>query len=297
MAFGVFTFFLIQRRFSLLATYLFLSSAFGFGAGIFDLSQVLERGVNEMAEGTGTDTVTALLNTREIFLAISTGFRFIFMWEFAATRPRWDPVPRAADSIQALMNQPLIMLHSASWDRWGLTGYVLKWSTLGMSIVIPVLQIVWRITTDHPTAIYVAEGTLEITASSIFILKLLLNTAFAPPNQTGTAFLWYMVPLAAFFLFMTIGVINLIYCEYIALRADIALTMIQSLSRRPCSAAFYWPSACTRSSSTSSSSPSSIAPREAARAPSHPPVAATETPNSGDPPTRRTQTQSSGSLL
>ncbi|KAL1693105.1 hypothetical protein GGG16DRAFT_89289 [Schizophyllum commune] len=214
MAFGVFTFFLIQRRFSLLATYLFLSSAFGFGAGIFDLSQVLERGVNKMAEGTGTDTVTALLNTREIFLAISTGFRFIFMWEFAATRPRWDPLPRAADSIQALMNQPLIMLHSASWDRWGLTGYVLKWSTLGMSIVIPVLQIVWRITTDHPTAIYVAEGTLEITASSIFILKLLLNTAFAPPNQTGTAFLWYMVPLAAFFLFMTIGVINLIYFAF-----------------------------------------------------------------------------------
>lgn len=214
MGFGVFTFFLIQKQFNLSATYLFLSSAFAFGAAIFDLSQVLERGVDEMNDGTGVQSVSVLLNTREVFLAISTGLRFVFMWEFVSTRPRWDPVPRPHNSLQALINQPLDMLHSASWDRWGLTGYVLKWSTLGMSIAIPVLQIVWRITAEDANAVYVSDGTLEITAASIFILKLLLNTAFAPPSKTGSAFMWYLVPLSVFFLFMAIGVMNLIYFAF-----------------------------------------------------------------------------------
>lgn len=241
-AFAVFAFFLVMRRMNLCvvcpgtilselthrspAVYLYTSSLLAFGAScrpfravrllihtpsvaaILDLSQVLLRGTTNTDQGLGLNTVIGIVDTREVLLALSFGFRYLYLWAFVAQRPRYEPRPRS--QVDPLFSETYF--HSASWERWGVPGLVLKFALLGSVISIPILQITWRIATGF-SAVYIAEATVQIAVSVLFIAKLMLNLFLSTVAPWWRPFIPYIIPIMALMISTGIGAGNLLLCE------------------------------------------------------------------------------------
>ncbi|KAJ7361482.1 hypothetical protein DFH08DRAFT_375645 [Mycena albidolilacea] len=208
-AFAVIAFFIVMRRITLPAIYLYTSSLLAFIAAILDLSQILLRGVTATDDGLALNTVTGLINTREVGLGLSFFFRFLYLWEFVAQRPRYEP--RQRTDIDPFSDEK--SYHSASWERWGALGFVLKYALLGSVISIPILQIVWRIATGY-SAVYVADSTIQIAVSALFIAKLMLNLFLSTVGPWWRPFLPYLVPIIALMVSTGIGAGNLLFFKF-----------------------------------------------------------------------------------
>ncbi|KAJ7246265.1 hypothetical protein B0H12DRAFT_1235548 [Mycena haematopus] len=209
-AFAVLSFFIAMRRINLAAIYLYMSCLLAFVAAILDLSQVLLRGVANTDAGLALDTVTGLTDTREVGFALAFGFRFLYLWEFVAQRPRYEPRPKPQDNDTSFSEA---VYHSASWERWSGPGFVLKFALLGSVISIPILQIVWRIATGF-SAVYVAESTVQIAVSVLFITKLMLNLYLSTVAPWWRPFIPYLVPIMALMISTGIGTGNLLLFKF-----------------------------------------------------------------------------------
>ncbi|KAF9044840.1 hypothetical protein BDZ89DRAFT_1058937 [Hymenopellis radicata] len=206
MTFGISTFLLIMKRVSLLGLCLYFSALLAFVASIFDLSQILARGSSSVSSGAGIDAVRGLVNTREVALALSLGFRYIFYWAFVSERPQNEPLPfRKSESYI-----PRYHAHSNSWQRWGYLGFILKWGLLGLTVAIPTLQIIWRIAQREFGVIYMVESTMEIVVSSLFILKLFLNIYLSTERPWWRPLVSYVAPIGALSISLGLGVGQLI---------------------------------------------------------------------------------------
>ncbi|KAK0465205.1 uncharacterized protein EV420DRAFT_1513303 [Desarmillaria tabescens] len=209
LAFGISTFFLVMKQVNLPSLYLYLSALSAFAASIFDLSQLLARGSYNVVRGYDADSVRGLINTREVSLALSIGLRFIFFWTFVAERPRGEPPPIPQEDRKTKY-EPRYHAHSASWQRWGYLGFILKWGLLALTVAIPTMQIIWRIAQRQFGLIYTVESTMEIVASSLFILKLFLNIFLSPLSPWWLRFLSYLGPIAALLISLGIGIGQLV---------------------------------------------------------------------------------------
>ncbi|KAJ7651692.1 hypothetical protein DFH06DRAFT_1207853 [Mycena polygramma] len=194
-ALAVFAFFIVMRRINLCVV--LLVEPF---AAILDLTQVLLRGVTNTDQGLLLNTVAGITNTREVLLALSFGFRYLYLWAFVAQRPRYEPRPRTQDD--PLFSETY--LHSASWERWGAPGSVIS---------IPILQIVWRIATGW-SAVYIAEATIQIAVSVLLITKLLLNLFLSTVAPWWRPFTPYIVPIMALLISTGIGAGNLLLFKF-----------------------------------------------------------------------------------
>ncbi|KAJ7170131.1 hypothetical protein C8R46DRAFT_896268, partial [Mycena filopes] len=209
-AFAVLTFFVVMRRIDLPAIFLFSSSLVAFIAAILDLTQILVRGTTNTDQGLALNTVSGLVNTREVGLALSFGFRYLYLWAFVAQRPRYEPRPRTNDD-------PLYSdshYHSANWERWGLFGLILKYALLGAVLAIPILQIVWRIAVTGLNPVYVAESTIQIAVSVLLIAKLMLNLYLSTVAPWWRPFTPYIVPIIALMISTGIGTGNLLHLKF-----------------------------------------------------------------------------------
>ncbi|KAJ7675359.1 hypothetical protein B0H17DRAFT_133913 [Mycena rosella] len=206
-ALAVFVFFMVMRRVNLPAIYLYTSSLLAFGAAILDLTQILLRGTTNTDEGLATGTVTGIINTREVGLALAFGFRFLYLWAFVAQRPRYEPRQTTQESSFE------VPYHSGSWERWGAPGLVLKYALLGSVISIPVLQIIWRIATGF-SAVYVAESTVQIAVSVLLIAKIMLNLFLSTVGPWWRPFTPYIVPVIALLISTGIGAGNLLFFKF-----------------------------------------------------------------------------------
>ncbi|OSD06087.1 hypothetical protein PYCCODRAFT_1464766 [Trametes coccinea BRFM310] len=166
LAFGVLTFFFLMRRVDRWVFCLHVAVLLSFLAALFDLSQILIRGRQATDQGVDTAGVSGLITAREVFYALANGLRFLFYWGFVAVIPAGETIPEGT------------VMHSASWQRWGLLGTLLQWATLLLLVLSTILQLVYRNVSafEKIGAVYEAEGTLEIILSAVFILKLLLNS-------------------------------------------------------------------------------------------------------------------------
>ncbi|KAF8215942.1 hypothetical protein K438DRAFT_1954621 [Mycena galopus ATCC 62051] len=195
-----------MRRINLPAIYLYTSSLLAFVAAILDLTQILLRGVLDTDNGLALNTVTGLVDTREVGFALAFGTRYLYLWAFVAQRPRYEPRPRTADDSEP-------SYHSASWERWSGPGFVLKYALLGSVISIPILQIIWRIATGF-SAVYIAESTVQISVSVILIAKLMLNLYLSTVSPWWRPFLPYLVPIMALLISTGIGTGNLLFFKF-----------------------------------------------------------------------------------
>ncbi|KAF7337466.1 hypothetical protein MSAN_02219600 [Mycena sanguinolenta] len=210
-ALAVFSFFIVMSRINLPAIYLYISCLLAFIAAILDLSQILLRGIKNTDAGLGLNTVTGLIDTREVGFALAFGFRFLYLWEFVGQRPRYEPRPRTRDDDDSFTSDS--GYHSASWERWRTLGFILKFVLLGSVIAIPILQIVWRIATGFST-VYNAESTLQIAVSVLLIVKLMLNLYLSTVAPWWRPFVPYLIPFMALMISTGIGTGNLLRFKF-----------------------------------------------------------------------------------
>lgn len=169
--------------------------------------------------GLGIAEVADYTRAREVILALSTGFLYLFYWLFAGRPPTPEgenEVSRGSAAMRRMaIETPSKPTHCARWERWGYVGIGLKWVTLAGCLLIVALQMVWRLAPRFRVYgdLYVASATMETTISAIFILKLLLNLYLAPLRYQKQVLLNYITPTAAFILSASVGVGNLIVCE------------------------------------------------------------------------------------
>ncbi|KAG7450372.1 uncharacterized protein BT62DRAFT_927672 [Guyanagaster necrorhizus] len=213
MAFGISTFFLVMKQVNLSSLYLYLSALLAFTASIFDLSQLLARGGYNVAQGYDTNSVQGLIDTREVSLGLSLGLRFMFFWTFVAERPRGEPPPILQEDRKAEY-ESRYHAHSASWQRWGYLGFILKWGLLALTVAIPIMQIIWRIFQRQFGLIYTVESTIEIVVSSLFLLKLFLNIFLSLVSPWWLRLLLYLGPIAALLISLGIGIGQLIFFAF-----------------------------------------------------------------------------------
>ncbi|OJT09497.1 hypothetical protein TRAPUB_14031 [Trametes pubescens] len=209
LAFGVLMFFFLMKRVDKLVFCLHLSVLVAFLAALFDLSQILIRGKEAVDLGLNTAGVSGLITAREVFFACSDGLRFLFYWGFVAAIPLGETIPENT------------VIHSGSWQRWGLLGQMLKWATLLLVLLITIFQLVYRdvATLAKLGPIYETEATLEIIVSAVFILKLLLNTWARVPSGTtmptkGAMLVQYAPMIVALFFSLWIAVGNAILYDF-----------------------------------------------------------------------------------
>ncbi|EIW64800.1 uncharacterized protein TRAVEDRAFT_62242 [Trametes versicolor FP-101664 SS1] len=209
LAFGVLMFFFLMKRVDKLVFCLHLSVLVAFLAALFDLSQLLIRGKEAVDLGINTASVSGLITAREVFFAFSDGLRFLFYWGFVAAIPLGETIPENT------------VIHSGSWQRWGLLGKMLKWLTLLLVLLITIFQLVYRdvATLAKLGPIYETEATLEIIVSAVFILKLLLNTWARVPSGTtmptkGAMLVQYAPMIVALLFSLWIAVGNAILYDF-----------------------------------------------------------------------------------
>lgn len=168
----------------------------------------------QLIQNVDFNVVSGFIVAREVGLGLSYGFLFLFVWKAVAQRPGSERRRSSKDSPQS---QP----HSASWTRWGLAGAGLKWFTLVLVVLIPLLQIVWRIVNSQRqySSIYIAESTLEIVASTIFVLKIILNVLVSPSASWWPPFRTYLGLVLALVITAAMGIGNLVTCEFISSNA------------------------------------------------------------------------------
>lgn len=177
-----------------------------FAASILDLVQVLGRGGRISPGLINISPFLQIIISREIAYALSFGLRFLWFWGFVACKP-----PASAPQDKRT--------HSGSWERWGLVGTVLRWVILPAILALTSLQILYRVYTPFAQygPIYEAEGTLQITLSAVFILKLLLNAHVvsldSPSSSSSRTFLCYLPVLVSLLINLGIGVGNILDCK------------------------------------------------------------------------------------
>jgi len=186
-----------------LAPFILLSSViFTFLAAVVDLARISLRHDNSGRVRMDNENLTNTLETvREILSSVASGLRFLYFWAFVSQPPLCE---QGSGSF--------LRLHSGSWLHWGLTGTVLRWSTLFASLSIFVLQILWR--TVRPLhrfgPVYNVESALEIGASGVYMIKLLLNSMIVEEDCRRETLWQYTAALFALFINLGVGVGNIL---------------------------------------------------------------------------------------
>lgn len=91
----------------------------------------------------------------------------------------------------------------------------MKWTSLGLTLSIPILQIIWRNLRvfDRSGPVYLAETTIEIVAAVLFILKLILNIYLSRVTPRPRILRFYLAPISALLITLAVAIGNAIYCE------------------------------------------------------------------------------------
>lgn len=84
-----------------------------------------------------------------------------------------------------------------------------------MVFIIGVLQIDWRVASNENRmgAVYGAEATIEIVASALFILKLILNACITPVSPVSAVIRSYAAIFLALVINLGLGIGNVITCR------------------------------------------------------------------------------------
>lgn len=218
MGLGIFTFLTAMRRASLYVTrhgrshiifiscyrsnsILFAASFLIFGAAILNLSKTLVELKIGMVDGFSH----RLGAVRDFGLGFSVGLIYLFVWLFVAECPQTEPqVPHSQVQVR----------HSASWRRWGIPGEMLKWLSLTLCFLTPMLRILWhRLTSVRVRGpLIITNATTEIVLSVMFILKLILNTSLVRRVLRWKALRDYVAPIIAMMISASIAIGNLATC-------------------------------------------------------------------------------------
>ncbi|KAF9532065.1 hypothetical protein CPB83DRAFT_56342 [Crepidotus variabilis] len=207
MGIGVFTFLVVAKQVKWPSAFLYASSFLTFAAATLDLSQILVHGPGKVSNDGTLQSLTGFIISREIFLSLSILALNLYYWRLVALCPR----PECSNTrILSFSNTP--RPHSASWNRWGTLGVVLKWFTLAALLSVPLLETLWRLLPDQRrySSFYVADAVIQTTIISILILKCGLNIYLSPSAEYWKASRMYIAPVAALSFGVGLAIGNLV---------------------------------------------------------------------------------------
>ncbi|KAH9982448.1 hypothetical protein BGW80DRAFT_1263354 [Lactifluus volemus] len=191
LGFAVLTFFLILKKLKLPSFLLLSSVLLLFFSAIVDVVRVYfifdDNRAHDQSLHRGV--IMFLITIREVLIGIATGLRFLFFWAYASEPPLCE---QASASF--------LSMHSGNWLHWGLTGSLLRMSTLGL---------------QSPGPVYFIDSGVEIIASSIFIVKLILNVMIVEERCRRQTLWQYLATMLALFVNMGIAIgkwYNVILC-------------------------------------------------------------------------------------
>lgn len=200
---------------------LYFSVLLSFAATIIDLTQTLIRDLSHV-------TISPLVTTREILLALSLALRILFYWLYVSEPPigeqRTPSFQRKRYNFLSL--NPQDELHSGNWARWGVAGSYAKFALLATIPAITALQIIWRVFQRHNgySPVYAADITLEVVVSVLLLLKLLLNTVATSSILQTHTFKECGFPILALIFNIGISIGGLVYCRFPFVRNCVART-------------------------------------------------------------------------
>jgi hypothetical protein len=222
LGFAVLTFFMILKKvklsvlleihgkyahsLSFRATFFLLSSVlFSFFAAMVDLTRLcLQFDNSVLVQKMEANATHALSTVRETLSSIASGLRFLYFWVYVSQPPLCEQGSAS-----------FLRLHGGSWLHWGLTGTVLRWSTLVASVSIFVLQTLWRLVDSLRRfgPVYDVESAFEITTSGIYIIKLILNALIVEEAYRRQTLWQYSTAFFALLINSGIGLGNLLQCK------------------------------------------------------------------------------------
>lgn len=186
---------------------LHISAISAFISAMIDVAQVYKRSTMATSSRADLAMVQGLIIAREIGFSLSFGSRFLFFWGFVGEATPGEPVLGKSS------------WHNGSWDRWGVLGMGLKWSSFSSTVAVLVLQVLFRVvnTLQKLGPVYVAESTVEIILSVIFILKLFLNACACMLHNPATVpgkmvLVIYLPMIMALSLGLWVSIGNLLSC-------------------------------------------------------------------------------------
>ncbi|KAH8916715.1 hypothetical protein BT69DRAFT_1302507 [Atractiella rhizophila] len=166
--------------------YILLSTLFSLFGGIIDLGNLL------YSQGTSTIRLSSLSITTTLFLAGTTVFRLLYLYRRATqaavlekkiiikTGLEQQSVMRRLSRWSFRPREGEVVLHSASWERFGITGSMIKFTMLAVVVAVGVLEALWRIgfLTDVNKFAVVnrASHGLQIAYLAIFTIKIVEST-------------------------------------------------------------------------------------------------------------------------
>lgn len=153
--------------------------------------------------------------TREVLLALSVVLLNLTFWLLVAEPPQEETQHQTFLPGDRFSSQNA-HLHSAHWRRWGITGLLLRWSSLIACLTVGILQLLWRLIPAQRrfSGLYVGESTLQSTLTATFVLKLLLNMYISPLSPWWKAVRPYLAPLVALLVGVSISVGDLMICTF-----------------------------------------------------------------------------------
>lgn len=202
-----------------------MSVIVAFIAGVLDVSQVLTRGREATDSDTDVSSVLSLLVARELALSISIGVRFLFFWAFVSHPPRGELLLSTNDYQPQRLKfvRMEFDIHSGDWMRLGYVGGFLKYSLLLAVLLVPILQILWRVVADLSNVgpVYDGDSALEVVLSSLFVTKLLANVWLSPLTPRWKIIRDYSPVIGALFISLGIGIGNIMQCPSILPKHDL----------------------------------------------------------------------------
>jgi hypothetical protein len=148
-------------------------------------------------EDEGTFAIKIL---REVNFSLSIALNYLFFLTFLGRPPRGElKLANVADRARARRDSP------SQWAYWGITGYLFQ-AIFGASITsVAVLEIIWRISGNAGSVVYVANGIIQGVLSVAFLGKIFLNTYLSPLSPRWRTARDYLPVILA--LFTRLGIV------------------------------------------------------------------------------------------
>ena len=177
---------------------------------------MLIRGRAAVDADTNIGQVLPYLIAREVMLALSIGFRFLFYLGFVSLPPQGEPPTPPQQDQPANFLRMDNEAHSGHWMRWGFIGFILKHALLAAIIGITVLQMLWRLIARFSVfgKIYKADSIMEVAVSGLLILKLLGNAYISSMRPRWKIVLNYLPIIFSLFFSLAVGIGDIAQCWY-----------------------------------------------------------------------------------
>ena len=170
-----------------------------------EFSQVLLRSNG----GATSDTLNGFSAAEEVLLVIALVFTFFFYLSYLGRPPYGE-----LDDVPQSKRQEAREKSRAAWGASGFLGSFAYVILAGAIFAVAILQVIWRLFTNPPNGVNLADGIVEIFLYVAFFVKLWFNVWSSSLTPRWKTFRNYAPVTISILIGLTISILNLVMCEF-----------------------------------------------------------------------------------